>query len=289
VDWTLFAGLLTLVVGAVICFGGYRFFRFLMVLVGFGTGFVLGALGVSLFTKTPFLTGVWAWVAAIGAGLVLGVLAFPFYAAGVAVLGAAVGYLIGTGVMVYLSFGTGPITQGAGVGAALVLVILLFVLRVHRAIVMIYTALAGAAIILAGALFLAGQLPLDTKSAYDPTAVLRAYPLWLLLWGGAALVGLGAQWASRPRVPKPTPPAQPAPAAATAPTAPREPAPATEPPAPAAESTSEPPSAPPPPPPTAPLPQPPGSTAPTQPPGPAHPPAPGGPAPGVPPERPPTG
>lgn len=236
-DWTLFAGLLTLVVGAVICFGGYRFFRFLMVLVGFGTGFVLGALGVSLFTKTPFLTGIWAWVAAIVAGLVLGVLAWPFYAAGIAILGAAVGYLIGTGVMTYLQFGTALI-QGAGVGAALVLVILLFVLRVHRAIVMIYTALAGGAIILAGALFLAGQLPLDTKSAYDPTAVLRAYPLWLLLWGGAALVGLGAQWASRPRFAKATPPAQPAPASATPPTAPLEPAPTTQPPGQAAESTA---------------------------------------------------
>lgn len=290
---TLFAGLLTLVIGAVVCFGGFRFFRFLMVLVGFATGFVLGALGVSVFTKTVFLTGIWSWVAAIGGGLILGGLAFPFYAAGIAILAAGVGYLIGTGAMVYLGYGTGPITQGAGVGAALILVILLFVVRVHRAIVMVYTALAGAAIILAGALLLAGQLPLDTKAAYDPTAVLRAYPLWLLLWGGAALVGLGTQWASRPKVPRsapiaqpatvppvptpvePTPPAgstatpptEPAPPAQTHPTAPLGPGPAAPPPA-AAPPPSGPRAAPPggAPPPW------PGSAAPS-PPGPASPPA----------------
>ena len=75
---------LTLVVGVVLCFGGHRFFRFLMVLVGITVGFILGASGVAAVTRGQFLDSLWAWLAAIVVGLFLGGLAIPFYAAGVA-------------------------------------------------------------------------------------------------------------------------------------------------------------------------------------------------------------
>ncbi|HEY8760088.1 MAG TPA: DUF4203 domain-containing protein [Candidatus Dormibacteraeota bacterium] len=235
-----FIGLLTLVVGIVLCFGGHRFFRFLMVLVGITVGFILGASGVAAITRGQFLDSLWAWIVAIVVALALGGLAIPFYAAGVAVLGGVVAYLVGSGVMAYLGYGTGTLTQAVGIVAGAVAIVLIFLFRVHRLVVLAVTALTGAGAILAGVLILLGRLAFDVPTATDPTAVLRSTPLWLLLLVVLFLAGIGAQWSIRS---KPTP--KPIPAAAT-PSVASAPAPASPPssPEPAPESApSEPPPA----------------------------------------------
>jgi Domain of unknown function (DUF4203) len=216
-----FVGLLTLVVGVVLCFGGHRFFRFLMVLVGITAGFVLGASGVAAVTKGQFLDSLWAWLAAIVVGLLLGGLAIPFYAAGVAVLGGVVTYLVGSGVMIYLGYGTGTLTQAVGIVAGAVAIVLIYLFRVHRLLVIAVTAASGAGAILAGVLVLLGKLPFDVASATDPTAVFRSTPLWPLLLVVLFLAGVGAQWSIRskpaPKPAAPTPVVQAAPPVAPAP------------------------------------------------------------------------
>jgi hypothetical protein len=227
-----FVGLLTLVVGVVLCFGGHRFFRFLMVLVGITAGFVLGASGVAAVTKGQFLDSLWAWLAAIVVGLLLGGLAIPFYAAGVAVLGGVVTYLVGSGVMIYLGYGTGTLTQAVGIVAGAIAIVLIYLFRVHRLLVIAVTAASGAGAILAGVLVLLGKLPFDVASATDPTAVFRSTPLWPLLLVVLFLAGVGAQWSIRSKpAPKPAAPAPaaPAPAAQAAPPVAPAPGPAPEP------------------------------------------------------------
>ena len=201
-----FIGLLTLVVGVVLCFGGHRFFRFLMVLVGITIGFILGASGVAAVTKGQFLDSLWGWLAAIVVGVLLGGLAIPFYAAGVAVLGGVVAYLVGSGLMAYLGYGTGTLTQAVGIVAGAVAIVVIYVFRVHRLLVLAVTALSGAGLILTGSLILLGKLAFDVPTATDPTAVLRSTPLWLLLLVVLFLAGVGAQWSIRSKpAPKPTP------------------------------------------------------------------------------------
>jgi Domain of unknown function (DUF4203) len=209
-----FVGLLTLVVGVVLCFGGHRFFRFLMVLVGITAGFILGASGVAAVTRGQFLDSIWAWVVAIVVGIALGGLAIPFYAAGVAALGGVVAYLVGSGVMIYLGYGTGTLTQAVGIVAGAVAIVVIYVFRIHRLLVLAVTALSGAGLILAGVLVLLGKLSFDVAAATDPTAVIRSTPLWLLLLVVLFLAGVGAQWSIRSKpAPKPAPAAA-APAAA---------------------------------------------------------------------------
>jgi len=195
----IFIGLLTLVVGVVLCFGGHRFFRFLMVLVGITVGFILGASGVAAITRGQFLDSLWAWIVAIVVALALGGLAIPFYAAGVAVLGGVVAYLVGGGVMAYLGYGTGTLTQAVGIVAGAVAIVLIYLLRVHRLLVIAVTALTGAGAILAGVLVLLGKLHFDVESATDPTFVFRSTPLWPLLLVVLFLAGIGAQWSIRSR------------------------------------------------------------------------------------------
>jgi hypothetical protein len=237
-----FVGLLTLVVGVVLCFGGHRFFRFLMVLVGITAGFVLGASGVAAVTKGQFLDSLWAWLAAIVVGLLLGGLAIPFYAAGVAVLGGVVTYLVGSGVMIYLGYGTGTLTQAVGIVAGAIAIVLIYLFRVHRLLVIAVTAASGAGAILAGVLVLLGKLPFDVASATDPTAVFRSTPLWPLLLVVLFLAGVGAQWSIRSKpAPKPAVPAPAATVAAAAPPPSPPPSPPASPPPPPAESPEPPP------------------------------------------------
>lgn len=201
-----FIGLLTLVVGIILCFGGHRLFRFLMVLVGLTAGFVLGASGVAAITKGQFLDSIWGWVVAIVVALALGGLAIPFYAAAVAVLGGVVTYLVASGVMVELGYGTGTLTQAAGIVAGAVAIVLIYLFRIHRLLVIAVTALAGAGAILAGVLVLLGMLPFNVTTATDPTEIFRSNPLWPLLLIVLFLAGVGAQWSIRSKpAPKPTP------------------------------------------------------------------------------------
>ena len=210
-----FLGLLTLVIGVILCFGGHRLFRVLMVLVGFSAGFALGGSGVAAATRGHFLDGLFGWIAALLVGLILGGLAIPFYAAGVAVLGGLVAYLVTTGVMAYLAFGTSTVTQAAGIVAGAVAIVLIYLFRVHRLLVIAVTAMAGAGAILAGVLILLGKLAFDLPTATDPTAIIRSTPLWLLLTVVLFLAGVGAQWGLRSR-PAPAPAAAVGPVAAPA-------------------------------------------------------------------------
>ena len=218
-----FVGLLTLVVGIVLCFGGQRFFRVLMVLVGFALGFLLGGSGVAAATRGHFLDSLWGWIAALVVGLVLAGLAIPFYAAGVAVLGGVVAYLVASGLLVYLGFGTGALTQAGGIVAGAVTIVLIYLFRVHRLLVIAVTAAAGSGAILTGVLVLFGKLAFDVPTATDPTAIFRSTPLWLLLVIVLFLAGIGAQWRIRSRT-APAPSASSPPAAPEAP--PAEPPPA---------------------------------------------------------------
>ena len=201
-----FIGLLTLVVGIILCFGGHRFFRFLMVLVGLTAGFVLGASGVAAITKGQFLESIWGWVVAVLVALALGGLAIPFYAAAVAVLGGVVAYLVASGVLVYLGYGTGTLTQAVGIVAGAVAIVLIYLFRVHRLLVIAVTALGGAGAILAGVLVLLGKVAFDVHTASDPTEAIRGTPVWPLLLIVLFLAGVGAQWSIRSEAaPKPTP------------------------------------------------------------------------------------
>jgi hypothetical protein len=206
-----FVGLAAVVAGLLLCFGGLRFFRFLMGLVGLAGGFALGAMGVAVLTKTSFLGSTTGWIVGIVAGLILAGFAIAIYVAGVAVIGGAVGYGVAFGVMSALSYDAGSlITQAVAVGVAVVAIVLTFVLNVPRALVVLYTALGGAAVILAGVLIALGKLPLDSQRALDVVTFLRGQPAWLLGALVLALAGIGAQWRTAPRRPKPAP----APAAA---------------------------------------------------------------------------
>ena len=82
--------LIVLVIGLLNCFLGYRLLRFWVMLVGFATGGVAGAMGAhTMNLSKPAILGI-----ALAAALLLAALAFFIYKAGIFILCAGIGWAL---------------------------------------------------------------------------------------------------------------------------------------------------------------------------------------------------
>lgn len=103
-NFSLAAGVL---LGVLICFFGYRMFRFVLAIVGFiiGASFVAG-FG---FTLTDGKEIVVILIAAVAGGLIVGALFLFLYSAGVFLIGAIFGILLFSGIIGFVNSNTSPI------------------------------------------------------------------------------------------------------------------------------------------------------------------------------------
>lgn len=187
---TLIIGLVALVVGALLCFAGYRLFRILIALWGFFIGFLIGAQVVASFLHSDFLTTPLAWIAGFVLGLILAVLAYALYAAAVTILGASVGYLIGAGLLTALGYGNqGIIVTAAGIALAILFGLLILLLDLVRLLVIANTALGGAGTIVTALLLLFGVINLNSLNSGVVGAFIKDSPGWVLAWLALAVVG----------------------------------------------------------------------------------------------------
>ena len=188
-------GLLILVVGAAFCFAGYRFFRILIAIWGFFAGFNLGASGMAALFGQNFLGTVTGWVLGIVVGLVIAMLAYFLYYFAIVVLGASVGYAIGSGLMGAIGLNNpGFLSVIVGVVLAVILTILVLALNLPKLLIMVLTAIGGAAAIVSGFLLLFGQIPLAALQYGFAAAAIRASWIWSLVVIVLAVVGFVAQW-----------------------------------------------------------------------------------------------
>ena len=132
-------------------------------------------------------------------GLVFAVLSYLFYYFAVTVLGASVGYMIGTGFMALLGIQPGVLSFVVGVLAAAVLAGVVLFLNVPKLLLIVLSALGGAAIMMAGFLLILGRIPLEALQYGVVGSVIQASWFWLLVWLVAAGVGAVVQWESTQR------------------------------------------------------------------------------------------
>jgi hypothetical protein len=188
-------GLLILLVGAAFCFAGYRFFRILIAIWGFFAGFNLGASAmVALFGQT-FLGTATGWVLGIVVGLVIAVLAYFLYYVAIVLLGASVGYAIGSGLIGAIGLNNpGFVSVIVGAALAVILAIVILVLNLPKLLIMVFTAIGGAATIVSGFLLLFGQIHTAALQYGFAAAAIRASWIWTLVVIVLAVVGFVAQW-----------------------------------------------------------------------------------------------
>jgi hypothetical protein len=190
VSETLIIGLIALVVGALLCFAGYRLFRILIAVWGFFIGFLIGAQVIASLLHSDFLTTPLAWGAGLVLGLVLAVLAYALYAAAVTILGSSIGYLIGAGLATALGYGNQEfVVIGAGLALAIIFGTLIMAFDLVRLLVIANTALGGSGTVLTGVLLLFGIINLNFLRSGVIGAFIKNSPGWILLWLALAVIG----------------------------------------------------------------------------------------------------
>jgi hypothetical protein len=188
-------GALVLLVGAVFCFVGYRFFRILIVIWGFFAGFNLGTAAMTSLFNNAFLGTTTGIVLGLVIGLVFAALAYFFYYFAVVLLGASAGYTLGSGLIGAIGLNNpGFVSVIVGVVLAVVFAFLILVLNLPKILIMVFTALGGAVAMLAGLLILFGQVKVAYLQYGDAVALVKASWFWSIVAIALAVVGFLAQW-----------------------------------------------------------------------------------------------
>lgn len=186
----LIIGPLVLIIGMLFCFAGYRLFRVIMAIWGFLLGFFIGSqLSASLLGSSVFEDSL-SWSAGILLGLALAILAYALYTAAMTLLGASIGYVLGTALVTGLGIGNQAMfVIAVGLILAILFAILILALDLARLLIVVNTAMGGAAAIIISVLLLSRLIPTDFLHFEQLAAFIKDSPAWLLLWLGLAVVG----------------------------------------------------------------------------------------------------
>jgi hypothetical protein len=191
---TILVSVIAILLGLALNLAGYRFFMILLPIWAFFAGFSATATAITGFWGTGFLTTIFSWVLGLLIGLLFAALAYLFYYVAIVILGASVGYLLGVGFMTWLGFKLGLITVLVGLALATIFALGVWYLKVPKVLIIVLTALAGAASLLAGLFLALGIIPLTDLEWGLVGAVIRQSGWWTLVYLAVAGVGAWVQW-----------------------------------------------------------------------------------------------
>jgi hypothetical protein len=187
----LFAALL----GAAICFAGYRFFLVMLPIWGFFGGLWLGAYTVTLIFGTGFLATTTGLVVGFVVGLIGAVLSYLFYMVGVLIIAGAFGGALGSGIMSALGFDPGLIMAIVTIVSALVAAGLTLLLSLQKYVLIALTAMAGAVLVVVAGMLVFGQVTVAELQAGGNAIqpIFQGSWFWGLVWLVLAVVGVVVQ------------------------------------------------------------------------------------------------
>jgi hypothetical protein len=187
------ATLIALLVGLVICFGGYRLFLFLLPVWGFFFGFFLGAQTMQALFGMGFLATVTSWVVGFVVGAIFGVLSYLFYVVGVAILAGSLGYALGAGFMNLIGLDAGLIVFLVGMVLAIVVAAVTILFNLQKYVIIIATAVGGAAATIGTLILGAGGVALARLFENPIRRMLEGSPIWTILFLILAIAGIVVQ------------------------------------------------------------------------------------------------
>jgi hypothetical protein len=190
-------GILLALIGLGVCFFGLRYWFILLPIFGAVTGFFVGARVVQEVFGTGFLSTGVSWIVGIIVGLVFALLSWFVWYAGAIIMAGAVGASLFSGIL-HAIF-TNPwgimLFIVALIGAIIFAAIALF-LNLPVYIVIVNSALGGAALAVAGVLVLIGNIAVQelstgaTVAVADEVRFQGAGIFWYLIWIVLAIVGM---------------------------------------------------------------------------------------------------
>lgn len=186
-------GLIAVVSGLILCFGGRTIFRIILSVWGAFVGFTLGGSLLSAFTGDPPYTTVLGWVVSVLAALIFAGLAYSFYVLAVIIAIGSIGYSLGAGLGIALG-ATGTVLLVLGILAALLLAGAALATNLPDILLTVLTALTGAAAIVGGVMLVVGVAEPSDLTETSLREFVAQQPLW---WTGlyvvVAIVGMVVQ------------------------------------------------------------------------------------------------
>lgn len=190
----LFCGtMIALLLGLVICFGGYRLFLFLLPIWGFFFGFGLGAQTMQALFGQGFLATTSGWVVGFFVGAIFGLLSYLFYVVGVGILAGSLGYALGAGFMNLIGIDWGLLVWIVGIVVAVVAIAVTFYFDLQKYVIIVATALGGAGIIVGTLMF--GLIGVTLARFFENPIrfALQDSPLWTIVFLVVAIAGIAWQ------------------------------------------------------------------------------------------------
>jgi hypothetical protein len=189
----LCASLIALVLGLVVCFGGYRLFLVLLPVWGFFFGFFLGAQTLQAIFGGGFLATVTGWVVGFVVGAIFGLLAYFFYIVGVAILAGSLGYALGAGFMNLIGIDAGILVWVVGIVVAIVVAGVTIFFNLQKYVIILATAIGGAGLTFGTLLLGAAGLSLAKLVENPLRRMLEGSPLLIILFIVMAVAGIVVQ------------------------------------------------------------------------------------------------
>ena len=187
-----------LMFAALLIFGGYRLFLFLLPIWGFFAGFAIGAHAIaSLFGGGLFAT-VTSWVVGFVVALVFALASYFFYAAAVAVAAGTLGYMLGVGIMDLFGLsGLSFITFIIAIVLAAAAVVVTFRFNLQKYVIIALTAIGGAALavgtMVLGAPFADTGITILRLAEHPVRLLWQTSPLMAILFVVLAIAGIATQ------------------------------------------------------------------------------------------------
>lgn len=190
------ATLIALMFGLVILLGGYRLFMLLLPIWGFLFGFIFGVQAIQALFDVGFLSNITSWIVGFVVGAGFALLAYLFWAVGVALVAGALGYALGAGFMNLIGRDLDLLVWLVGIAIGAVVAVVTFRFNLQKYMVILATALAGAGSIVMTLFFGAYGSTLAQLLENPVRHVLQQSPLWVLFYLVLAAGGIAVQFAT---------------------------------------------------------------------------------------------
>jgi hypothetical protein len=180
---------IALLFGAVVIFGGYRLFLFLLPIWGFFAGFILGAQAIDFLFNTGLFATVTGWVVGFFVGLLFAVLSYLFYLVAVGIISFSLGYGATIGVLAWIGLDTGFLLWLIAVVVGIVLALVVYFFNIQKYAIIVATAVGGTGLIIYTLLVLFNGAIAVSMFENPVRLALDSSFLWLLFF--LVVAGLG--------------------------------------------------------------------------------------------------
>jgi hypothetical protein len=186
-------GLLAVAVGALFCLRGYLAMRLVIPVWGALAGLVFGAGLASAITDDEVLGTALGWVLAVLFAGIFGVLAYLYYQVAVVLTLASVGFSIGTGVMVALGIEWNWLIVVVGLGVGVILGLVALFGDLPMLLLVAFSAVAGAVIVVAGAMLVFNTVDLDQMNDGRTTDLIKDSWFWYVTYLAVVVASMVVQ------------------------------------------------------------------------------------------------